>query len=133
MRCGNGPNARQNLLAVQGQADLVTAPIGATATSLDQTVPLESIEHCHDPTGPYPDLLTESTLAGPRGASDQTQQPRVRGGDIQRPQRLLETVRGIGAELREQKGDSMMGLRSERHGHIIDLLINDSQCVSYLA
>lgn len=104
-------DAIQNLLALLGQNDLMDSSIGATSAPLDETTTFKPIQHCNDPTRPHPYLPTESTLADPRRAADQAEQARVRRGDIQCLQFALETARGIGAELRQEEGDSMMWLR----------------------
>lgn len=104
-------DAIQNLLALLGQNDLVDSSIGATSAPLDETTTFKPIQHCNDPTRPHPDLPAESTLTDPRITADQAEQARIGGSDIQGLQFALETARGIGAELRQEEGDSMMWLR----------------------
>lgn len=108
MRLSERTDVPQNLLAVLGHKDLVDSSIGAAPTPLDEATPLKPIQHRNDPTRPHPDLLTESTLTNPGSTADQAEHTCVRRRDIQRQQCPLKTGRGIGTELREEEGDSMV-------------------------
>lgn len=120
---GKVPQLGEKLLATLGQVQLVAAAVCSAAATFDQFTRLQSVQHCNDPARADPHLLAHGTLADAGIAADEPEHPRIRRGDTQRPQSLFETARGVGAELGEQEGKTMVAARRHAfHGRSLDAL-----------
>src|SRR5699024_79225 len=123
-RFSEGADRREELLALGGEVDLVTAAIGLAPASFDVSLTFEPVQDRDDSTGADAELLTRSLLADARIVADQPEQARLRGRDTERRERLFEGGGGVGSELSEQEGDAAWA--AVRHTHRLHHLQNHS-------